>query len=275
MSHPSKGVRALAGIALLIAAACEPVAEDVAATPDVAPARAAAPVPQAVEITTPRPDLYSERGLAGWDGRPSLGGSWIAHPDVVTAERVEVTEIATGRSLSAALFRRDPSIPGPPFQLSAEAAQTLGVVAGVPVEVDVVAVRIEQRVTAIPAATPSTEGLDPNAVVAAPEAEPIEPEPAAPAPVATEPEVPAAVPPVAAAGSAPDRPYMQVGMFGVASNATALVARLEEAGLTARAVPAGNLTRVIVGPAASAAELATIRETLRELGFTDALAVNL
>lgn len=267
--------------ALLAIAACEPVVESQQApapsqTPTATTTQAAA-----VEVATPRPDLYSVRALAAWDGRPSLGGAWIAHPDVTSAERASITEVATGRTITAALFRRDPSIPGPPFQLSADAAQQLGIQPGVSVELDVVAVRmttvtppqpapvVEPAIAeAAPAAVEQVEPAE-TLIATAPEPRPeltpaVEPtpapEPAAPAPTN---------------GAAPERPYMQVGTFGVAANATALVQRLQAEGLSAQTVTAGALTRVVVGPAASAAEQAIMRDALRDMGFTDALAVAL
>jgi len=233
------------------------------------------------ETVTPRPDLFSLRALAAWDGRPSLGGAWIAHPDVQSAERASITEVATGRTITAALFRRDPSIPGPPFQISAEAAQELGIQPGLTVEVDVVAVRIataDADVAEVPVEeeVPTVEAVAsappaPSAVSVRDAPAQVQPAPRAPGETTARP----APPPAPANDAAPERPFMQVGMFGVTSNAATLVERLKTAGLDARAVPSGALSRVVVGPAQSAAELALIREALREMGFDDALAVAL
>ncbi|SOH92165.1 Sporulation related domain-containing protein [Monaibacterium marinum] len=267
--------------ALLAIAACEPVVDSQQAQAPSETPVAATPQATEVEVATPRPDLYSVRALAAWDGRPSLGGAWIAHPDVASAERASITEVATGRTITAALFRRDPSIPGPPFQLSADAAQQLGIQPGVSVELDVVAVRMT-TVTA-PQPTPIAEPTVEHAVAEAdsPTPEPVEqvtpvetvattvPEPR---PEPTPPPAPTSAP---TTDAAPERPYMQVGTFGVAANAAALVERLQAEGLNAKTVAAGALTRVVVGPASTTAEQAVIRDTLREMGFTDALAVAL
>ena len=91
-----------------------------------------------------RPDIFSVSDMALWDGRPSLGGVWIAHPDVTSPERVIVTNAKNGKSIPGALFRRERSNPGPIFQVSSDAAGQLGMLAGQPVEIKVLAVRQEE-----------------------------------------------------------------------------------------------------------------------------------
>lgn len=91
-----------------------------------------------------RPDIFSatEKGL--WDGRPSLGGTWVAHPDVGPAERAKITNTANGVTVYGALFRRERSNPGPRIQVSSDAAAALGMLAGQPSELAIVAVRQEE-----------------------------------------------------------------------------------------------------------------------------------
>ena len=93
-----------------------------------------------------RPDIFSAQELALWDGRPSLGGMWVAHPDVVDAERVRVTNTANGQIISAALFRRERLNPGPRIQLSSDAASALNILAGQPTELEVIVLRQEEVV---------------------------------------------------------------------------------------------------------------------------------
>jgi len=91
-----------------------------------------------------RPDIFNVRDEALWDGRPSLGGIWIAHPDVKEPERVIITNESNGKKIAGALFRRERDTPGPSFQLSSDAAAALNVLAGQPTMVSVVAVRQEE-----------------------------------------------------------------------------------------------------------------------------------
>ncbi len=321
------------GATALALSACEPREDDTAAltreTPPITEAGPERSAPVVEERLTPRPDLFSLQDEAIWDGRPSLGGAWIAHPDVGNPERVEVTDVASGQSITAALFRREAGLPGPVFQLSADAARELGVEPGLPVEVEVVAVRpetvevvqdtpdaeeaqadaadgdlaeadpadiseateeIEDAATVVDGAAelPAEEATQVElatdedaiaeiaaAIVAAPDPEPAVEDAG---PTLEEIEVPEPTAEAVEAPSptaAPDTPFMQVGMFGVPGNAEALVERLRAEGLAAQALPAGSLTRVVVGPARSDAELAETRARLRELGFSDALAISL
>ncbi len=97
--------------------------------------------PTAAEIRDASVFQKTENAL--WDGRPSLGGVWIAHPDATTPERVEIRNDDTGKTIQAALFHRERDFPGPLFQLSADAAVALRVNAGTPTSVTVTALRRE------------------------------------------------------------------------------------------------------------------------------------
>jgi cell division septation protein DedD len=104
-----------------------------------------APEKPRVEIVeVERPDVFSARELALWDGRPSLGGIWIAHPDVTDPERVRITNTSSGQTITGALFRRERQNPGPRIQVSSDAAAALGVLAGQPTELSVVVLRQEE-----------------------------------------------------------------------------------------------------------------------------------
>ncbi len=114
-----------------------------------------------------RPDIFQTTEEALWDGRPSLGGVWVAHPDVKEPERAILTNVSNGQSVPGALFRRERENPGPRIQLSSDAASALAILAGQPTEVSIMVVRPEEIEAApepLPIAdettgeTPSTEG---------------------------------------------------------------------------------------------------------------------
>ncbi len=149
-----------------------------------AAAEAAEPLPAnapnqrvSAERDIERPDIFEQSDRALWDGRPSLGGVWVAHPDVGDPERVLIRNTANGETIVGALFRRERLNPGPPFQISSDAADALGVLPGAPVEVYVVALRREEVEVVVPA--------EENPVVASLEAPVnVEAAPLDPAPVA-------------------------------------------------------------------------------------------
>lgn len=108
-----------------------------------------------------RPDIFSVTDTGLWDGRPSLGGIWVAHPDVQEPERAKITNAANGQTISGALFRRERANPGPRIQVSSDAAAALGMLAGQPSELTIVAVRQEEIVLepeALPLSDEPTEG---------------------------------------------------------------------------------------------------------------------
>ncbi|OOY11669.1 hypothetical protein BMG00_11245 [Thioclava marina] len=96
-----------------------------------------------VERDIEAPQVFStdEKGL--WDGRPSLGGVWVAHPTVKDPERVIIRNTANGKFVIGALFKRETDNPGPKLQVSSDAADALGMLAGAPTELSVVALRRE------------------------------------------------------------------------------------------------------------------------------------
>ncbi len=118
------------------------------------------------------PEAFSLTDTALWDGRPSLGGIWVAHASVTTPEKVIVRNTENGKTIKAALFRRERDFPGPSIQMSSDAAAALGALAGQPVKVSVVALRtvtIEEPPAAEPAEADGkieTKAIDPIAAAA-------------------------------------------------------------------------------------------------------------
>ena len=123
-------------------------------------ATVAAPAEPRVEIQeVERADIFSTTELALWDGRPSLGGLWVAHPDVKDPERVLIRNTTNGRTTFGALFRRERNNPGPRIQVSSDAAAELNVLAGQPTELSIVVIRREE-ITIEPEPLPITESED-------------------------------------------------------------------------------------------------------------------
>ena len=112
--------------------------------------------PQTVLKDVERPDIFNVTEAALWDGRPSLGGVWVAHPDITTPERAILTNTKNGKSVPGALFRRERDNPGPRIQVSSEAAGALGMLAGQPVDLKVLVVR-QEEVVIEPAPQPEPE----------------------------------------------------------------------------------------------------------------------
>ncbi len=238
-------------------------------------------VGSSVEQDVERPDIFSVSENALWDGRPSLGGVWVAYPDHSDPERVLITNVETGDSVIGALFRRERDNPGPAIQLSSDAASAIGVLAGNPTEISIVVLRRETIEIAPPELEPEPVA-DPEAValgaiveevlsdipVAAPLAETVTPPPRAAlvAPIVPETHVDPL--------PAPAKPFIQIGTFSSEQNAQDLVTILANEGVQAeiRTNASGERTlyRVISGPASSGSERDERLRIIKNLGFTDA-----
>lgn len=283
-----------AGIALLALSACDENGQFLLGQgQNVGPASAEqAPASRkTVERDVEAPNVFSATEAGLWDGRPSLGGVWVAHPDVKEPERVIIRNPSNGKFVVGALFRRERDIPGPRIQISSDAATALGMLAGAPSQLNVTALRSEEVEVEDPAATAepteadtvaapsdvSQTPLDPvasagAAIDAAPDAAPVAELPA--------PQTAAAAPttsPKPQAASSLGKPFLQVGIFSIEANANRTASLMRNAGMipTIRKFETNGkpFWRVIVGPAATSAERASLLEKIREEGFTDAYAV--
>lgn len=238
---------------------------------------------QLVERDVEAPDAFqvTESGL--WDGRPSLGGVWVAHPDVTEPERVIIRNQDNGTFVIGALFRRERENPGPSLQVSSDAALALEMLAGSPARLQVTALRREQ-VAETPEAMPTTDFAAPagiaettidSAPLDAPAAPPADAIAGAAAAIDAAEAAPAPRPSPAA--SALERPFIQIGIFSIEANATRTADRLRSTGIVPTVLQQESqgrgFWRVIVGPASSEAERADLLRQVKSQGFGDAYAV--
>ncbi|WP_088623366.1 SPOR domain-containing protein [Oceanicola sp. 22II-s10i] len=129
------------------------------ASDDVATRRATRLIERDVEA----PDVFQVTEAGLWDGRPSLGGVWVAHPDVKEPERVLIRNTANDKFVIGALFRRERDNPGPRLQVSSDAAAALGILAGAPQNLNVTALRreeVQQPPEAMTSSLPPAEGVE-------------------------------------------------------------------------------------------------------------------
>ncbi|WP_422047963.1 SPOR domain-containing protein [Shimia sp.] len=235
-----------------------------------------------VERDVEAPEVFSASEAGLWDGRPSLGGVWAAHPAVGDPERVIIRNQSNGKFVIGALFRREREIPGPRIQVSSDAAEALGMIAGQPVELNVTALRREEVAEELPTPTPEEASAEPSEIAEVP----LEPIAAATAAIAAAEAnaTPAAPETTARSEVAPTpsssnlaKPYVQIGIFSVQDNAKRAASQMEAAGLPSlvRKTTSGEKTfwRVLVGPASSKSGLKTMTDTVHSIGFTDAYAV--
>ncbi len=238
-----------------------------------------------VERDVEAPEVFQVTEAGLWDGRPSLGGVWVAHPDVKEPERVLIRNEINQKFVVGALFRRERENPGPRLQVSSDAADALGMLAGQPVKLNVTALR-KEVIEETPVPAPDTSELSAPAEVEAQSLDPIAgaakaidsadsaAKPATAAVAATPKPKPVAKPKPA---SSLDKPYIQLGIFSVEQNAKNTATAMRQAGIVPmikkQTLKGKTFWRVLVGPATNSAERAALLKKIKASGFTDAYAV--
>lgn len=266
-SAPAAGV-ATAGSDGLQTATEQPATGKPAARPEKSAKPATTRSVKLVDRDVEAPEVFSVSDMALWDGRPSLGGVWVASPEAVDPERVILRNPANGKFVIGALFRRERDNPGPSLQISSDAATALGLLAGQPGKISVTALRREEAPVEAPDATKpildaaetvATETLDPiagaEAAVAAAETKakpkglglfkkkpksggPVAPVvssglPADPGAPQAKPAAPAPAAPAVPAAPAARGGVIQIGIFSVEANAKRAVDTLAKTGVAA------------------------------------------
>lgn len=238
MAGTSIRLLALTTVAALALAGCEPGGGPVSTAPEAGAVASATSV-KLVDRDVEAPDVFQVSDQALWDGRPSLGGVWVASPDAVDPERVILRNPANGKFVIGALFRRERDNPGPKLQISSDAAAALGLLAGQPGKISVTALRREEAPAATDASKPildasetvETAPLD-TVAIASGAIDKAEGKPAKGPAVPTAPTAkPAAAAPAAAAPAATGGGVIQIGIFSVEANAQRAVDALTKAGI--------------------------------------------
>ncbi|MEW9921991.1 SPOR domain-containing protein [Marimonas sp. MJW-29] len=240
-----------------------------------------------VERDVEAPEVFSATDQGLWDGRPSLGGVWVAHPDVKEPERVIIRNEANGKFVIGALFRKERDLPGPRLQISSDAAAALDILAGAPAPLNVTALRREEVAETEPVEAAPTETVEAPAEVTESTLDPIA---AAGAAIEAAPEtsveaIQAAAPPPAPApkpaapkpASSLAKPFVQVGIFSVEANANRTAKQMRSAGILPTIkkseINGKPFWRVVVGPAKTKSEMNSLLKAIKAEGFSDAYAV--
>jgi len=289
------GISILAGSMMLLSACDEngqfSLKNPASGTGEAGQANAPSKSVKLIERDIEAPDVFQVTEAGLWDGRPSLGGVWVAHPDVKDPERVIIRNTSNGKFVIGALFRRERANPGPRLQVSSDAAAALGMLAGAPNQLNVTALRREE----VPSTPETTEAeplndpaaveastLDPvtasaGAAIAKAEATPATTSSGAIKPPVKPAAAPAPKPVTKTAGSALAKPYLQIGIFSVEQNAKNTATAMRQAGMVPtvkkQSTSGKTFWRVLVGPATSKGERAALLKKIKANGFADAYAV--
>ena len=205
-----------------------------------------------IERDIEAPEVFQLTGLGVWDGRPSLGGVWVAHLSAPSAERVIVRNGKSGKFVIGALFRRNDVKDGVPFQISAAAAKVFGVSSGQQIKLNVTALR-PHNVKAYDAGSGQIAQNDVIATAALDKAE------------------------VTGSEMRLRKPFIQLGIFNVEQNAKNTATKMRQVGIVPlikeQFKDSKPFWRVVIGPANSLEERELLLKTVKSVGFQDAYAV--
>ena len=189
-----------------------------------------------------KPEILDISASVSWDGEQTLGGNWISHPDVDSPERVLIKNIANGKSIVGAIFQQTKKLNTGSATISSDAAKSLNISKNEKTEVKIIAIK-EAKSTA------STRTVD----------EPM------PAKQNTE-------------DTKLSKPFIQVGIFGIQSNATNTKDRMLQLNLPVNIfeflIKEKPYWRVVAGPANTSASRDKMLKAVRSAGFTDAYFVS-
>ncbi len=239
-----------------------------------------------VERDVEAPSVFQVTEAALWDGRPSLGGVWVAYPGQVQPERVIIRNEENKKFVIGALFRRERKDPGPKIQLSSDAAAALGILAGKPTILNVTALRRES-VAAAPPDTSQPASKAKTATSKKPKKGSVQSIAAAAIDKAAGNAAKKAKKPAKTAASTGvkrpkpisslAKPYIQIGIFSIETNANNTATSLRTQGVVpiikAQTSRGKKFWRVLVGPASSKSERSILLKKARLLGFGDAYFV--
>jgi peptidoglycan lytic transglycosylase len=241
-----------------------------------------------VERDVEAPDVFQTTDSALWDGRPSLGGVWVAYPGELQPERVIIRNEENSKFVIGALFKRERDNPGPKIQLSSDAASALGILAGKPTVLNVTALRREsvpEVITPVgtkkPANSKTTTKTPADAAIASIATTAIDKAESKTSAKKTDTTVAATKPAPATApksNTGLDKPFIQIGIFSVEANANNTATSLRTQGVIpvvkAQESKGKKFWRVLIGPATSKSERASLLKVARKLGFDDAYFVS-
>ncbi len=189
-----------------------------------------------------KPKILDISASVIWDGSLTLGGNWISHPDIDSPERVLIKNTSNGKSVVGAIFQQTKNFNGSLATISSDAAKALSVSKNNETKLQIVAIKVIENLK------DNADGISTSA----------EKKPTSNVKLT--------------------KPFIQVGIFGVESNAIKTGNQMSKLGLTINTfdfkIKGKTYWRVVAGPATTLENKANMLNTIKSAGFTDAYFVS-
>ena len=189
-----------------------------------------------------KPEILDISTSVVWDGKQTLGGNWVSHPDINSPEKVLIKNTSNGKSVVGAIFQQTRILNKGLAAISSDAAKTLSIAKNDETKLQIVAIKVIEN------SNDNAEGTSTN----------VEKKPTSNAKLT--------------------KPFIQVGIFGVENNAIKTGNQMSKLGLQTNTfdfkIKEKTYWRVVAGPATTLENKDNMLNTIKSAGFTDAFFVS-
>ena len=189
-----------------------------------------------------KPEILDIATSVVWDGKQTLGGNWVSHPDINSPEKVLIKNTSNGKSVVGAIFQQTRNLNKGLAAISSDAAKTLSIAKNDETKLQIVAIKV-------------IENFKENTN-----------------------DTSKSVEKKSTSSSQLTKPFIQVGIFGVEKNAIKTEEQMSKLDLPVNTfafkIKGKTYWRVVTGPAITFENRGNMLKTIKSAGFTDAYFVS-
>ena len=101
-------------------------------------------------ILDEKPEILDISASVTWNGEQTLGGNWVSLSNVDSPERVSIKNISNGKSIIGAVFQQTKKFKTESAFISSDAARALDIVQNEPTKVQIIAIKETERTSPTP-----------------------------------------------------------------------------------------------------------------------------
>jgi len=189
-----------------------------------------------------KPEILDISASVVWDGKQTLGGNWVSHPDINSPEKVLIKNTSNGKSAVGAIFQQTRNLNKGLAAISSDAAKTLSISKNDETKLQIVAIKVIENFKGNTNDTSKSVEKKPTS------------------------------------SSQLTKPFIQVGIFGVENNAIKTGDQMAKLGLPVNTfdfkIKEKTYWRVVAGPAISLENRKNMLTKIKSAGFKDAYFVS-
>ena len=189
-----------------------------------------------------KPEILDISTSVVWDGKRTLGGNWVSHPDINSPEKVLIKNTSNGKSAVGAIFQQTRNLNKGLAAISSDAAKTLSISKNDETKLQIVAIKVIENFKGNTNDTSKSVEKKPTS------------------------------------SSQLTKPFIQVGIFGVENNAIKTGDQMSKLDLPVNTfafkIKGKTYWRVVAGPATTFENKGNMLKKIKSAGFTDAYFVS-